>query len=60
MSEAQLEFEKGYATAVANLISLHGASTEAEETFRQQFDGLEDLDKLELSGYDMYNLKKLF
>ncbi len=53
-------FDRGYAAAVANLISLHGDSTEAQETFRQNFSGISEIKKLGVSEFDWEILSKHF
>ena len=58
--ERENEFGRGYAAAVANLIALHGISTEARETFHQNFSCLGDIKKLKVSEFDMDILKKHF
>ena len=56
----EIAFDRGYAAAVANLICLHGTSTEAYETFMQNFGSLEDAKKNGISHFDTEYLSKLF
>ena len=53
-------FNRGYAAAVSNLINLHGVSTEAYETFRQNFYDLESVKKCGASDFDIKEIAKLF
>ena len=53
-------FDHGYLAAVANLINLHGVSTEASETFRQHFDDFESAKKCNISDFDINEISKLF
>lgn len=52
------DFDRGYAAAVANLISLHGPSTEARETFLQNFSSIEELKKIGVSDFDIEQIIK--
>ena len=54
------DFDRGYACAVANLINLHGISTEAVETFNQMFASFKSLKDIGLSEFDAEILKKHF
>ncbi len=54
------EFNRGYSCAVANLINLHGVSTESMETFTQNFSSIDDVKKCGASDFDIEEISKLF
>ena len=54
------EFNRGYSCAVANLINLHGVSTESMETFKQNFSSIADVKKCGASDFDIEEISKLF
>ena len=59
MGDAQIEFERGYVIAVANLVNMHGASTEAVDLMRALDISFHKIRRLELTEYDMRAILEL-
>jgi hypothetical protein len=60
MSKAKKDaFDRGYLLAVANLIHLHGESTEVDDLFRQHEQTRYRIEQLGFDDYDRLPLLKL-
>ena len=53
ISDNEKHFCQGYCCAIANLISLHGNSTEAEDTYMENFLSISKLKSRNVSSYDI-------